>query len=279
MVGHAETGGEMLGTITRIAGIVIGIAALLRLATDTGVVEYNVLFQAWMDRLRGIVELGYLVDLLEFWVVLPFLGWLRGLGFDIPPLQPHWESVWIIEALILGAFSRHLMPSASNTIKYVFAALCALLSAVFAGVIDIEDASSVMPFAISFLISPQIFVLAYFTLNSFTEKDFLKEFLDVFILLLAVQLLLLGLVALIYTKIIDLEFLISQYYFNMGEVIFSIYAGLFLVPSIIVLFLTSYDILTVNKEYGIARPYEFDIALDISAITLGAFGIAYFASI
>jgi hypothetical protein len=92
--------------LVRIAGIVVGIATLLRVATNEGMVTYDPLFLAWMDRLRDIVELGFLTDLIG-----PFLHWgidyVRSLGFSVPDLQDEWRPAFVLSMLIFGARARH----------------------------------------------------------------------------------------------------------------------------------------------------------------------------
>jgi hypothetical protein len=92
--------------LVRIAGIVVGIATLLRVATNEGVVTYDPLFLAWMDRLRDIVELGFLTDLIG-----PFLHWgidlVRSWGISVPDLRDEWRPAFVFSMLLFGAIGRH----------------------------------------------------------------------------------------------------------------------------------------------------------------------------
>jgi hypothetical protein len=92
--------------LVRIAGIVVGIATLLRVATNEGIVTYDPLFQAWMDRLRDIVELGFLTDLIK-----PGLDrgieLVRSLGISVPALQDEWRPAYVLSMLVFGAAWRH----------------------------------------------------------------------------------------------------------------------------------------------------------------------------
>jgi hypothetical protein len=92
--------------LVRIAGIVVGIATLLRVATNEGMVTYDPLFLAWMDWLSDIVELGFLTKLIG-----PFLHWgidqVRSLGISVPDLQDEWRPAFILSMLMFGAISRH----------------------------------------------------------------------------------------------------------------------------------------------------------------------------
>lgn len=92
--------------LVRIAGIVVGIATLLRVATNEGIVTYDPLFLAWMDRLRDIVELGFLTDLIG-----PVLHWgieqVRSLGISVPDLQDEWQPAFVLSTLMFAAVARH----------------------------------------------------------------------------------------------------------------------------------------------------------------------------
>lgn len=92
--------------LVRIAGIVVGIATLLRVATTQGLVTYDPLFLAWMDWLSDIVELGFLTKLIG-----PFLHWgieqVRSLGINVPDLQDEWRPAWVLSMLIFAAIARH----------------------------------------------------------------------------------------------------------------------------------------------------------------------------
>lgn len=103
-------------TALRIAGWFIGIYALLKLATLAGGVTYAAVFQAWLDSLRDILDLGFILRPLAAWAIQPMLEFLRGLGFAIPPLQDHWQQVFVLTWLLAAAVARNLSFSeTSNT--------------------------------------------------------------------------------------------------------------------------------------------------------------------
>jgi hypothetical protein len=127
--------------LVRIAGIVVGIATLLRVATNEGIVTYDPLFLAWMDRLRDFVELGFLTDLIG-----PLLHWgieqVRNLGISVPNLQDEWRPAFVLSMLIFGARARHspkwsvLIQAAVGTlIITVWSGLVGSLAPVSAGVL------------------------------------------------------------------------------------------------------------------------------------------------
>lgn len=117
--------------LLRLAGIVVGIATLLRLATQEGLVTYDPLFQAWMDELRSLLEIGVILD----FVIQPVVHWLldaaRSIGFQVPTLHELWRPTFVLSWLMLGTISRHrpslLMLIAATILSVVFAVLCGLL--------------------------------------------------------------------------------------------------------------------------------------------------------
>jgi hypothetical protein len=92
--------------LVRIAGIIVGIATLLRLATNEGLVTYDPLFLAWMDWLSDILELGLLTDVVHLLLKLA-IDWAREFGWQLPHLQEVWRSVFVLSMLLLGAKMRH----------------------------------------------------------------------------------------------------------------------------------------------------------------------------
>lgn len=125
--------------LVRAFGIFVGIATLLRLALNEKLVTYDPLFQLWLDKLRDIVELGFLTDLLG-----PFLYWaieqVRSLGISVPDLQDEWRPAFVLSMLVLGAAARSV-----RTGWFVVAAPClALACAVWAGL-----TGNLFPFAVA----------------------------------------------------------------------------------------------------------------------------------
>lgn len=115
----------------RVAGIIVGIATLLRLATAQGLVTYDPLFQAWMDRLRDIIELSFVTDLIEP-LLIRTVDWLRGFGVQLPELNESWKPVFIFGALYCGAFARNY-PGWHKSFLVPAAIVFAFIGAVVAG--------------------------------------------------------------------------------------------------------------------------------------------------
>lgn len=119
----------------RVIGIAVGVASLLRLATLTGVVEFQPWFQSWMDWLREFVELGFLVDVVEKLIVQPALEGIRSTGLQLPNLQPHWQPIFVLSWLLAGAAIKSEPAPASGSTAFAFFVgfVCALLGAIGAG--------------------------------------------------------------------------------------------------------------------------------------------------
>jgi hypothetical protein len=93
----------MLSLSLRIAGVALGILALLKLATSTGTVIYTNVFQSWLDLLRDVVGIGFLSTLVKPAVILPALDFIRSFDIPIPPLQDHWQQVFVVLWILFAA--------------------------------------------------------------------------------------------------------------------------------------------------------------------------------
>ncbi len=91
----------------RIAGWIVGIYAMLKLAAATGAVTYTRVFQAWMDQLRDILDLGFILTPLKQAVILPALDFIRSFDIPIPALQDHWQQVFVLTWLFTTAQVRN----------------------------------------------------------------------------------------------------------------------------------------------------------------------------
>lgn len=120
--------GFSVWTFVRIAGIIVGIATLLRVATNEQLVTYDPLFLAWMDWLSDIVELGFLTKLIG-----PFLHggieWVRSFGISVPDLQDEWRPAFVLSTLMFAAIARH----SRSGLLVVAAPVGALVIAVWSG--------------------------------------------------------------------------------------------------------------------------------------------------
>jgi hypothetical protein len=92
--------------LVRIAGIVVGIATLLRVATNEGLVNYDPLFQQWLEIVNERIDWGFLTPFIG-----PFLKecieFVRSFGISVPDLQDEWRPAWVLSILIFGAAARH----------------------------------------------------------------------------------------------------------------------------------------------------------------------------
>jgi hypothetical protein len=117
----------------RIAGWIVGIYALLKLATAAGDVTYTMVFQAWMDSLRNVVDLGFLLTPLKVAIILPVMEMIRSFGWQIPTLQDHWQQVFVLTWLLSAALARNDSLGISTPVAIVAAFIATLAFCVAAG--------------------------------------------------------------------------------------------------------------------------------------------------
>jgi hypothetical protein len=127
----------MLSWPVRIAGWIVGIYAMLKLAASTGAITYTQVFQAWMDQLRDILELGFILKPLTQAVILPALDFIRSLDIHIPDLQDHWQQVFVLTWLLATAQVRN---NSNNVLRTLL-----LLLLVFLATLPFCVAAGTMP--------------------------------------------------------------------------------------------------------------------------------------
>lgn len=138
----------MLSWPLRIAGWIIGIYALLKLAAATGTVTYTKVFQAWMDQLRDFLDLGFILKPLTQAVILPTLDFIRSFDIPIPALQDHWQQVFVLTWLLSAAWARNLSGSVPTFVALVAAFVGTLPFCVAAGTMPVGSlAVAVWPIA------------------------------------------------------------------------------------------------------------------------------------
>ena len=146
--------------LVRIAGIVVGIATLLRVATNEGIVTYDPLFLAWMDRLRDIVELGFLTDFIG-----PILHWgiglVRSLGIAVPDLQDEWRPAFVLSTLLFAAIARHSRSGLLVAAAPVGALVVAVWSGLVGDLFPIVLGVIVAPVVVSVIIAAAAFAAAF----------------------------------------------------------------------------------------------------------------------
>lgn len=127
----------MISWPLRIAGWIIGIYALLKLATVTGTVTYTKVFQAWLDQLRDFLDLGFILKPLTQAVILPALDFIRSFGITIPALQDHWQQVFVLTWLLSAAWARNLSYGVPTPVALLAAFLCTLPFCVATGTMPV----------------------------------------------------------------------------------------------------------------------------------------------
>lgn len=125
--------------LARVAGWLVGIYALLKLAVATGAVTYTQMFQAWMHSLRDIADLGFLLTPLKMAVILPALDFIRSFNIPIPPLQDHWQQVFLLVWLFAAAVARNKFWDVPTPAALLAAFCCTLPFCVAAGTMPLSS--------------------------------------------------------------------------------------------------------------------------------------------
>jgi hypothetical protein len=170
----------MFSWTLRIAGWIIGIYAMLKLAAATGTVTYTTVFQAWLDQLRDILDLGFILKPLAQAVILPALDFIRSFDIPIPPLQDHWQQVFVLTWLLTGASARNLFGSVPTPVALGLAFICTLPFCVATGALT-SDSWAVVGLAFaSFVTSAAILNLLRPNGLSVSRNAFVTGFLGVY---------------------------------------------------------------------------------------------------
>lgn len=131
-----ESIGLRLGTIVRIAAILLGIASAVLLAHSAFGIRFNQDFVLFLNIVRDAV--GIVVLPFELLIVNPVVGWLREHGFMFQ-LHPHWHYVfvllWLFSASVSRAFNTSSVEVALSWVVGVFAAM---LGAALAGTVPLD---------------------------------------------------------------------------------------------------------------------------------------------
>jgi hypothetical protein len=153
----------MFSWTLRIAGWIIGIYALLKLAKATGAVTYTQVFQAWLDQLRDILDLGFILKPLTQAVILPALDLIRSFDIPIPPLQDHWQQLFVLTWLLSGSVARNMFGGTSAGARQFSALVGNLPFAVASGTLPLlSGAVSAWLFAGVFAACSALFVTCLF---------------------------------------------------------------------------------------------------------------------
>lgn len=115
----------------RIVGWCLAALSLLKLWLAAGLIQYQKVFADWLLWLEELV-VDIPLDELERWVAQPALEWVRSFGVHIPPLQDHWEQVFVLMWLLITAVVRNvvgdeLRAGAALTLSGVYSLFAAVL--------------------------------------------------------------------------------------------------------------------------------------------------------
>lgn len=230
----------MFSWTLRIAGWTLGIYALLKLAAAAGAVSYTEVFQAWLDELRGLLDLGFLLNPIKQTIILPVLDHLRSLGFEVSPLQDYWQSVFVLTWLIPASAARRVSFGLPSPFALSLAFVLTLTLSVAAGTMS-------LPHSVMLPITVMGALVAYIA-----GMDEGKTFLWFVFLPLAVV----GFLALIFENLESNPF----WLFSLASVTGS-------------LGIASLLISRKNADGRVSRPLV-SVGFDTTAVMLGAFGLA-----
>jgi hypothetical protein len=234
--------------LLRIAGIVVGIATLLRVATNEGIVTYDPLFLSWMDWLSDVVELGIPLDKLQILLQLG-IEWVRSFGISVPDLQDEWRPAFVFSTLMFGAMARN-----SRSRGWLFAApVGALVIAVWCG-----QTGSLAPVAVAAAFTAA-FAAAFAVTKAVAVAVGEVAFAVAAAAVLAVAAAAAVLAVAVAAAAADLAVAV-------GEVAFAVAAVTFLFAGIV----EGWD----GGLRGILANANFNIGIDILGVMLGALGLA-----
>jgi hypothetical protein len=132
----------------RIAGWLVGIYALLKLAKATGTVTYTTAFQDLLEKLSSLLGLDLVLGPLKRELILPTLDLIRSFGCTIPPLQDHWQQVFVLTWLVTAAWARNASEGVPTPVALGLAFICTLPFCVAAGTMPVGSAAvAFWPFA------------------------------------------------------------------------------------------------------------------------------------
>ncbi|KPP83027.1 MAG: hypothetical protein HLUCCA04_02830 [Oceanicaulis sp. HLUCCA04] len=273
--------------IVRILGTTIGLAAMLRLATEINLVEYNDIFQMWMDRLRSIFELDIIISLVEFSIFPLMYNIFRAIDLNFTNISPHWGSVFVLTWIVLFRFAREAV---KNWRKFwripfiLFASATAFATSVLSGLFPTESNSDDALLAIGF--GASIFFGLYYAINPLLG-NFRKRYTDnIYYIYSIISSYVFSLIWLFLAYgIIDAMFINTQSFSYVYEVppfyIRSFDELMIYIVVVFSLFCVAfgvYERITVPQSARQGSPF-FMSGLDILIVLASAFGIAYFASV
>ena len=133
----------MFSWTLRIAGWLVGIYALLKLAKATGTVTYTTAFQDLLEKLSSLLGLDLVLGPLKRELILPTLDLIRSFGCTIPPLQDHWQQVFVLTWLVTAAWARNASEGVPTPVALGLAFICTLPFCVAAGTMPVGSAAVV----------------------------------------------------------------------------------------------------------------------------------------
>jgi hypothetical protein len=152
----------MFSWVVRGVAYVLAAAALIGLLRQTNTVAFEPFFTAFLDQLKGLIDLGIPLDIVQRLMINPVLDFIRSLDWNLPPLQEHWRQFFVLVWLMSASVARNDSLAFASISKLgvgwrlLFALVATLPFCIAAGLLPLGVSAYFMAFA-SF---PAFFALA-----------------------------------------------------------------------------------------------------------------------
>ena len=108
----------------RVIAYLFAAVALIGLLIRTETVTFQPVFIAFLDQLKGVVDLGIPLDLLQRILIDPVMNAIRDFGWHLPELNAHWQQLFVLAWLQAVAMARNNWSSMtmgwSGSLKCIF---------------------------------------------------------------------------------------------------------------------------------------------------------------
>lgn len=151
----------------RLIAYVLAAAAMIGLLRQTDTVVFQPGFIAFLDQLKGIIDLGYPLDILQRIAIEPSLivirDVFRSVGWQLPELQDHWRQIFVLIWLSVGTQARHYSISTESVGEF---GLAARLTVAALGSLPFSVAAGLFPFGFGSVLIASMGFMGFFGLYS-----------------------------------------------------------------------------------------------------------------
>jgi hypothetical protein len=114
----------MTSWTVRVVAYVVAAVALIGLLIRTETVTFQPVFIAFLDQLKGVVDLGIPLEMLQRILIDPVMNTIRAFGWHLPELKAHWQQLFVLAWLQAVAMARNnwssMTMSWSGSLKGIF---------------------------------------------------------------------------------------------------------------------------------------------------------------